>query len=86
MSLIYSLKDSDTNPNTTASSIAGDAMQTDGRKRRSEATQLRKSVFGKKHNRLDESKVREATEFTKILLKSITYDRKTILLEGSAIF
>ena len=51
-------QDSDTNPNTTASSVAGDAMQLDGRKRRSEATQLRKSVFGKKHNRLDESKVR----------------------------
>lgn len=49
-------KDSDTNPNTTASSIAGDTIHVDGRKRRSEATQLRKSVFGKKHNRLDESK------------------------------
>ncbi|KAL8947030.1 MAG: hypothetical protein Q9222_006649 [Ikaeria aurantiellina] len=48
--------DSDTNPNTTASSVAGDAFPADGRKRRSEATQLRKSVFGKKHNRLDESK------------------------------
>lgn len=51
------LQDSDTNPNTTASSVVGDTMQPDGRKRRSEATQLRKSVFGKKHNRLDESKV-----------------------------
>lgn len=50
-------KDSDTNPNTTASSVAGDTIHVDGRKRRSEATQLRKSVFGKKHNRLDESKV-----------------------------
>ncbi|MCJ1322520.1 hypothetical protein MMC15_007869 [Xylographa vitiligo] len=48
--------DSDTNPNTTASSIAGDNIHMDGRKKRSEATQLRKSVFGKKHNRLDESK------------------------------
>ncbi|MCJ1290865.1 hypothetical protein MMC34_002407 [Xylographa carneopallida] len=48
--------DSDTNPNTTASSIAGDNSHMDGRKKRSEATQLRKSVFGKKHNRLDESK------------------------------
>ncbi|MCJ1383811.1 hypothetical protein MMC17_006925 [Xylographa soralifera] len=48
--------DSDTNPNTTASSIAGDNLHMDGRKKRSEATQLRKSVFGKKHNRLDESK------------------------------
>ena len=50
-------QDSDTNPNTTASSVAGDTIHVDGRKRRSEATQLRKSVFGKKHNRLDESKV-----------------------------
>lgn len=47
--------DSDTNPNTTASSVAGDATE-DGRRRRSEATQLRKSILGKKHGRLDESK------------------------------
>ncbi|KAJ5976116.1 ISWI chromatin-remodeling complex ATPase ISW2 [Penicillium waksmanii] len=47
--------DSDTNPNTTASSVAGDALE-DGRRRRSEATQLRKSILGKKHGRLDESK------------------------------
>ncbi|EDN10599.1 chromatin remodelling complex ATPase chain ISW1 [Histoplasma mississippiense (nom. inval.)] len=49
-------QDSDTNPNTTASSIAGDTVQQDGRKRRSEAFQLRKSVLGRKHGRLDESK------------------------------
>ncbi|KAE8553452.1 chromatin remodeling complex Adenosinetriphosphatase [Talaromyces marneffei ATCC 18224] len=48
--------DSDTNPNTTASSIAGDVAHLDGRKRRSEAFQLRKSVLGKQHGRLDESK------------------------------
>ncbi|KAI4124351.1 MAG: hypothetical protein LQ341_007086, partial [Variospora aurantia] len=49
--------DSDTNLNTTASSVVGDAAApADGRKRRTEATLLRKSVFGKKHNRLDESK------------------------------
>lgn len=48
--------DSDTNPNTTASSIAGDTPN-DGRKRRIEANQLRKSVLGKKHDRLGESKV-----------------------------
>ncbi|KAG8529460.1 uncharacterized protein KY384_006097 [Bacidia gigantensis] len=48
--------DSDTNANTTASSIAGDALQPDGRKRRIEAAHLRKSIFGKKHNRLDVSK------------------------------
>ncbi|KAI9172381.1 ISWI chromatin-remodeling complex ATPase ISW2 [Paramyrothecium foliicola] len=47
--------DSDTNPNTTASSVAGEPM-TDGRKRRTEANQLRRSIFGKKHDRLDESK------------------------------
>lgn len=48
--------DSDTNPNTTATSDAEGIFQPDGRKRRIEATNLRKSVFGKKHNRLDESK------------------------------
>lgn len=36
----------------------GDAFQPDGRKRRIEATQLRKTVFGKKHSRLDDTKVR----------------------------
>ncbi|KAI0024299.1 SNF2 family N-terminal domain-containing protein [Xylariomycetidae sp. FL0641] len=46
--------DSDTNPNTTASSIAGDLV--DGRKKRSEANQLRRSIFGKKHDALGESK------------------------------
>lgn len=51
-------QDSDTQPNTTASSVAGDVQQLDGRKRRSEAFQLRKSVFGKKHGHLNESKVR----------------------------
>ena len=50
-------QDSDTNPNTTASSVAGDVQHMDGRKRRSEAFQLRKSVFGKKHSRLNEYKV-----------------------------
>ncbi|GFP52172.1 hypothetical protein ACSS6W_003810 [Trichoderma asperelloides] len=47
--------DSDTNPNTTASSVAGEPL-TDGRKRRTEANQLRRSIFGKKHDRLGESK------------------------------
>lgn len=50
-------QDSDTNNNTTESSIAGDGQLVDGRKRRSEAFQLRKSMFGKKHDRLGESKV-----------------------------
>jgi SWI/SNF-related matrix-associated actin-dependent regulator of chromatin subfamily A member 5 len=48
--------DSDTNPNTTASSVAGDLVA-DGRKKRSEANQLRRSIFGRKHDRLGESKV-----------------------------
>lgn len=47
--------DSDTNPNTTASSVAGDPV--DGRRRRTEVNQLRRSIFGKKHDRLGESKV-----------------------------
>ncbi|KAH6652782.1 SNF2 family N-terminal domain-containing protein [Truncatella angustata] len=46
--------DDTTNPNTTASSVAGDAV--DGRKKRSEANQLRRSIFGKKHDALGESK------------------------------
>jgi SWI/SNF-related matrix-associated actin-dependent regulator of chromatin subfamily A member 5 len=48
-------QDSDTNPNTTASSVAGDAA--DGRRRRSEANNLRKTILGKKHGRLDDTKV-----------------------------
>ncbi|CZS92283.1 hypothetical protein WAI453_000164 [Rhynchosporium graminicola] len=47
-------EDSDTNPNTTASSVVGDPV--DGRKKRSQATLLRRSVFGKKHDVLGESK------------------------------
>jgi len=50
-------QDSDTNPNTTASSIAGDAP-VDGRKKRAEAMNMRKSIYGKKHDRLGASKVR----------------------------
>ena len=49
------LKDSDTNPNTTATSEAGD-IPADGRKKRSEASQLRKSILNKKQERLGESK------------------------------
>ncbi|KAF7554818.1 hypothetical protein G7046_g6710 [Stylonectria norvegica] len=47
--------DSDTNPNTTASSVVGEPLG-DGRKRRTEVNQLRRSIFGKKHDRLGESK------------------------------
>ncbi|KAG9545166.1 hypothetical protein KCU60_g15381, partial [Aureobasidium melanogenum] len=45
--------DSDTGLTTTESSIAGDL---DGRKKRWEGHELRKSVLGKKHDRLGESK------------------------------
>ncbi|KAI0202060.1 chromatin-remodeling complex ATPase-like protein [Astrocystis sublimbata] len=47
--------DSDTNPNTTASSVAGD-HPADGRRKRAEANQLRRSIFGRKHDALGESK------------------------------
>jgi len=46
--------DSDTNPNTTASSVVGEPV--DGRRKRSEASQLRRSIFGKKHDALGSSK------------------------------
>ncbi|KAF2767394.1 SWI/SNF chromatin remodeling complex component [Teratosphaeria nubilosa] len=45
--------DSESNP-TGANSVAGDVG--DGRKKRWEGNQLRKSMFGKKHDRLGESK------------------------------
>ncbi|PWI75874.1 chromatin remodelling complex ATPase chain ISW1 [Purpureocillium lilacinum] len=66
--------DSDTNPNTTASSVAGDPIS-DGRKRRSEANQLRRSIFGKKHDRLGESKVREFLASPRSLLVHAETDR-----------
>lgn len=66
------MQDSDTNPNTTASSVAGDLHHTDGRKRRSEAFQLRKSVFGKKHSRLNEEKVCTVTSNTQPLCNPLT--------------
>ncbi|ETN41555.1 uncharacterized protein HMPREF1541_03491 [Cyphellophora europaea CBS 101466] len=60
--------DSDTNPNTTASSVAGDVPQTDGRKKRTEALQLRKSILGKKHGQLGESKENDSIRRFKYLL------------------
>ncbi|KAI9758913.1 MAG: hypothetical protein M4579_002724 [Chaenotheca gracillima] len=60
--------DSDTNANTTASSVAGDPIHADGRRRRSEASALRKSVFGKKHNRLVESKEDDSVRRFRYLL------------------
>lgn len=47
--------DSESNP-TGANSIAGDIQNGDGRKKRWEGNALRKSMFGKKHDRLGESK------------------------------
>lgn len=44
--------DSDTAPN----SVAGDTPQADGRKKRNEALQLRKSILGRQHGQLNETK------------------------------
>lgn len=63
--------DSDTNPNTTASSVAGEPVG-DGRKRRSEATALRRSIFGKKHDRLGESKVGSHSVCDQLRIRIIT--------------
>ncbi|EXJ60262.1 adenosinetriphosphatase [Cladophialophora yegresii CBS 114405] len=60
--------DSDTNPNTTASSVAGDSPHADGRKKRTEANQLRKSILGRKHGQLDESKEDDTLRRFKYLL------------------
>jgi SWI/SNF-related matrix-associated actin-dependent regulator of chromatin subfamily A member 5 len=60
--------DSDTNPNTTASSVAGDGPHPDGRKKRAEALQLRKSILGKKHGQLGESKEDDSIRRFKYLL------------------
>ena len=60
--------DTDTNSNTRASSVVGDGPQPDGRKKRTEALQLRKSILGKKHGRLDESKEDDSIRRFKYLL------------------
>lgn len=84
------MQDSDTNPNTTASSVAGDIVPADGRRKRSEAFLLRKSVLGKKHGRLDESKVWLLTQITVHRLPTVAYihikNRKRIPSAGFAIF
>jgi len=54
--------------------VAGDPIS-DGRKRRSEANQLRRSIFGKKHDRLGESKVREFLASPRSLLVHAETDR-----------
>ena len=53
-------QDSDTNPNTTANSVAGDAP-VDGRRKRAEEMNMRKSMYGKKAEGLRASKVRDIT-------------------------
>ncbi|KAI9714626.1 MAG: hypothetical protein M1828_001163 [Chrysothrix sp. TS-e1954] len=60
--------DSDTNPNTTASSVVGDAAPQDGRKRRQEAFQMRKNMFSKKHDRLGASKEDDSVRRFRYLL------------------
>ncbi|KAI9889241.1 MAG: hypothetical protein M1814_005690 [Vezdaea aestivalis] len=60
--------DTDTNPNTSANSVAGDALNPDGRKRRSEASALRKALLDKRHNRLDESKEDDSVRRFRYLL------------------
>lgn len=58
--------DSDTGQNTTASSVAGDIA--DGRRKRNEALQLRKSVLGKQHGQLNETKEDDTIRRFKYLL------------------
>jgi len=52
--MLTTSQDSDTGMTTTESSVAGDL---DGRKKRWEGHELRKSVLGKKHDKLGMSKV-----------------------------
>lgn len=53
----------------------------DGRKRRSEALQLRRSIFGKKHDRLGESKVGAKLQMAS-LAASMNVLLKPLLLTG----
>ena len=66
----------------------GDAFQPDGRKRRIEATRLRKTVFGKKHSRLDDTKVWPMRWKYLVPYRSIIalINRKMILLDVFATF
>lgn len=52
-------QDSDTNPNTRGNSVAGDPAPADGRKRRAEEMNMRKSMYGKKAEGLRASMVRD---------------------------
>ena len=59
--------DSDTQPNTTTPSEAGEGPF-DGRKKKSEASQLRKSILNQKHERLEESKEEDTIRRFRYLL------------------
>jgi len=50
----------DSEDNTRSSSVIGEGHG-DGQKRREDASQLRKKMFGKKHETLDESKASSAS-------------------------
>lgn len=80
--------DSDSNVNTTASSVVGEPVA-DGRKRRSEANQLRKSIFGRKHDQLGESKVCPTWSYNCPLLDRVAhidgYSRRMTPFAGSVI-
>jgi SWI/SNF-related matrix-associated actin-dependent regulator of chromatin subfamily A member 5 len=59
--ILTTSQDSDTGMTTTESSIAGDL---DGRKKRWEGHELRKTVLGKKHDKLGMSKVFNTRRYT----------------------
>jgi hypothetical protein len=66
---------------TTESSIAGDL---DGRKKRWEGHELRKTVLGKKHDQLGQSKVSKTRSYHPVSTSFlITIHRKTTLSADS---
>ena len=60
--------DTDTQSNTRASSVVGDATPGDKLRKKKEQNQLRKSILGKKHGQLDESKDDDSVKRFKYLL------------------
>ena len=60
--------DTDTQSNTRASSVVGDATPGDKLRKKQEQNQLRKSILGKKHGQLDESKDDDSVKRFKYLL------------------
>ena len=60
--------DTDTQSNTRASSVVGDATPGDKFRKKQEQNQLRKSILGKKHGQLDESKDDDSVKRFKYLL------------------